>query len=109
MARALYGDPTLLILDEPNSNLDVEGEQALAAVVGGLKAAGVTLILISHRPSIMEKVDKVLVLKHGAQDLFGPRDAVLGELTNRIRKVAQMPRATPMVIKEVTETEVKEA
>ncbi|MER9640564.1 type I secretion system permease/ATPase [Mesorhizobium sp. M0239] len=117
LARALYGDPAFLILDEPNSNLDHEGEQALATVIGGLKAAGTTLILISHRPSILEKVDKVLVLSHGAQDLFGPRDAVFGELANRARKVTQMPKAAQLptleVVKEVKEVddskEVKEA
>jgi ATP-binding cassette subfamily C protein len=91
LARALYGDPALLILDEPNSNLDHEGEQALATVIGGLKAAGATLILISHRPSILDKVDKVLVLNHGAQDLFGPRDAVFSELARRVREANPLP------------------
>lgn len=100
LARALYGDPALLILDEPNSNLDREGEEALATALGEIKAAGTTLILVSHRPSIMEKVDKVLVLNRGQQDLFGPRDAVFGELANRARKIAQLPRATPMVVKD---------
>ena len=79
-----------LILDEPNSNLDREGEEALAAP-SALKAAGTTVILIAHRPSIMEKVDKVLVINRGQQDLFGPRDVVFAELTHRSRKVAQMP------------------
>ncbi|MER8373943.1 type I secretion system permease/ATPase [Mesorhizobium sp. M1406] len=114
LARALYGDPAVLVLDEPNSNLDHEGEQALATVIGGLKAAGTTLILISHRPSILEKVDKVLVLSHGAQDLFGPRDAVFSELASRARKVTQMPKVTQLptleVVKEVNDSkEVKEA
>lgn len=114
LARALYGDPAFLVLDEPNSNLDHEGEQALATVIGGLKAAGTTLILISHRPSILEKVDKVLVLNHGAQDLFGPRDAVFNELANRARKVTQMPKVAQLptfeVVKQVKEIEeVKEA
>ncbi|MER9300485.1 type I secretion system permease/ATPase [Mesorhizobium sp. M0621] len=114
LARALYGEPAFLILDEPNSNLDQEGEQALATAIGGLKAAGTTLILISHRPSILEKVDKVLVLSHGAQDLFGPRDAVFSELANRARKVTQMPKAAQLptleVVKEVDDSkEVKEA
>ncbi|RVC78871.1 type I secretion system permease/ATPase, partial [Mesorhizobium sp. M4A.F.Ca.ET.022.05.2.1] len=63
-----------------------------------------------HRPSILETVDKVLVLNHGAQDLFGPRDAVFGELANRARRVTQMPRATPKVVKDVQDTqEAKEA
>ncbi|RWC47880.1 MAG: type I secretion system permease/ATPase [Mesorhizobium sp.] len=111
LARALYGDPALLILDEPNSNLDKEGEDALAAAIGIAKAAKTTIILIAHRPNIMDKVDKVLVLNHGAQDLFGPRDAVFNELANRVRKVTQMPKVAQLptleVVKEVKE--VKEA
>ena len=110
LARALYGDPALLILDEPNSNLDREGEDALVAAIGAAKAAGTTVILIAHRPNIMEKVDKVLVLNRGQQELFGPRDAVFAELTNRARKVvAQMPRISPLVVKETREVELQEA
>ena len=84
-------DPALLILDEPNSNLDREGEDALVAAIGAAKAAGTTIILIAHRPNIMEKVDKVLVLNRGQQDVFGARDAVFAELAQRVRKVAQIP------------------
>jgi ATP-binding cassette subfamily C protein len=91
LARALYGDPALLILDEPNSNLDREGEDALTAALSVAKATGTTVILIAHRPNIMEKVDKVLVLNRGQQDLFGPRDLVFNELAARTRKVSQMP------------------
>ncbi|WP_064707878.1 type I secretion system permease/ATPase [Rhizobium bangladeshense] len=91
LARALYGDPALVILDEPNSNLDREGEEALIAALGTVKAAGTTVILIAHRPNIMETVDKILVLNRGQQDLFGPRDYVFNELAARVRKVAQMP------------------
>ena len=91
LARALYGDPALIILDEPNSNLDREGEEALIAALGEMKAAGTTVILIAHRPNIMETVDKILVLNRGQQDLFGPRDYVFNELAARVRKVTQMP------------------
>ncbi|QSY96308.1 type I secretion system permease/ATPase [Rhizobium bangladeshense] len=91
LARALYGDPALVILDEPNSNLDREGEEALIAALGTVKAKGTTVILIAHRPNIMETVDKILVLNRGQQDLFGPRDYVFNELAARVRKVAQMP------------------
>jgi ATP-binding cassette subfamily C protein len=91
LARALYGDPTLIILDEPNSNLDRDGEDALIAVIAAVKATGTTIILIAHRPGIMEKVDKVLVLNRGNQELFGARDTVFNELTARARRVAQLP------------------
>ncbi|PDT28904.1 type I secretion system permease/ATPase [Rhizobium sp. L9] len=91
LARALYGDPALVILDEPNSNLDRDGEEALISALGTIKAAGTTVILIAHRPNIMETVDKILVLNRGQQDLFGPRDYVFNELAARVRKIAQMP------------------
>ena len=94
LARALYGDPPLIILDEPNSNLDREGEDALIAALGAVKAAGATVILIAQRPNIMEKVDKILVLNRGQQDLYGSRDHVFNELAARIRQVNQIP-ATP--------------
>ncbi|BCG71248.1 peptide ABC transporter [Mesorhizobium sp. 113-1-2] len=95
LARALYGDPALIILDEPNSNLDREGEDALIAALGAVKAAGTTIILIAHRPNIMDKVDKILVLNRGQQDLFGSRDHVFNELAARIRPVTQIP-ASPI-------------
>ena len=91
LARALYGNPALLILDEPNSNLDRDGEEALNAALRAAKAAGATVVLIAHRPSIMESVDKVLVLNRGQADLFGARDAVLNELAARARKASPTP------------------
>ncbi|MER9328417.1 type I secretion system permease/ATPase [Mesorhizobium sp. M0488] len=114
LARALYGDPALLILDEPNSNLDREGEEALIAALGVVKATKTTVILIAHRPNIVEKVDKILVLIRGQQDLYGSRDYVFNELANRVRKVAHMPKAVqPPTLEVVTEAkeikEVKEA
>ncbi len=72
LARALYGDPALLILDEPNSNLDREGEDALMAAINAAKAQGTTVILIAHRPNVMEKVDKVLVMNRGTTGPFRP-------------------------------------
>lgn len=91
LARALFDSPSLLILDEPNSNLDREGEEALAAAIKSAKAAGTTVILIAHRPNIMQSVDKILVLTKGQADLFGPRDAVLNELAGRARKSNPAP------------------
>lgn len=80
LARALYGRPALVVLDEPNSNLDEAGEAALVRAVNRLKAAGSTVVLVTHRPSILGVVDKLLLLKEGVQQLFGPRDQVLKAL-----------------------------
>lgn len=80
LARALYGDPVLVVLDEPNSNLDDVGEQALVRAVLDLKAQGSTVVLITHRTNIVGVVDQLLVLRDGALQLFGPRNDVLAAL-----------------------------
>ncbi|GHD81132.1 type I secretion system permease/ATPase [Vogesella fluminis] len=80
LARAMYGSPSIIVLDEPNSNLDDVGEQALVRAIAGLKAAGTTVILITHRTSIINSVDKLLVLRDGTISFFGPRDQVLQAL-----------------------------
>lgn len=77
LARAVFGAPRLVVLDEPNSNLDSEGEQALLQTIVRLRAAGSTVVLIAHRPSALAQVDKVLVLQNGTVSAFGPRDEVL--------------------------------
>ncbi|MCY1417906.1 Type I secretion system ATP-binding protein PrsD [compost metagenome] len=69
-----------MVLDEPNSNLDDAGELALVQAVRKLKAEGRTVVLVTHRPSILNAVDKLLFLKEGVQTLFGPRDQVLKTL-----------------------------
>ncbi len=81
LARALYGSPKLVVLDEPNSNLDEAGESALLASWPKLKAAGTTLIVVSHKPSLLTSVDKVLMIAEGKIVIFGPRDAVFKKLS----------------------------
>ena len=80
LARALYGQPALVVLDEPNANLDDTGEAALGRAVLGLKQAGSTVVLVTHRPGAIGLADKLLVLQDGRVRLFGPRDDVLRAL-----------------------------
>ncbi len=80
LARALYGQPSLLVLDEPSSNLDDEGERALAQAVEQMKQSGGTVIIVSHKPSTIAKVDMLMVLKGGQVVMFGPREAVFRNL-----------------------------
>jgi ATP-binding cassette subfamily C protein len=80
LARALYGDPVLLVLDEPNASLDSEGEQALVRAIQEVKARGAITIVIAHRPAITQIADKILVLKDGRIDQFGPRTDVIKAL-----------------------------
>ncbi|MGN7613446.1 type I secretion system permease/ATPase [Magnetococcales bacterium HHB-1] len=87
LARAVYGLPALVILDEPNANLDSDGEQALIQCMTTLKNRRVTTILIAHRPSLIRHVDKILVLKQGEVRLFGPREEVLKKLREDNLKV----------------------
>lgn len=81
LARALYGNPFLLVLDEPNSNLDAEGEAALTEAIRAAKARGAVVIIVAHRPAAIAAVDKLLYLKSGRQLAFGPRDEVLRQIT----------------------------
>lgn len=80
LARALYREPRLVILDEPNSNLDDAGEKMLADALQKLKVSGATVFVITHRPSILARIDKLLVLNNGELSLYGPRDKVWAQL-----------------------------
>jgi PrtD family type I secretion system ABC transporter len=80
LARALYGSPKLVILDEPNSNLDDDGEAALLRSWAHLKEKKTTLVVVSHKPSLLAGMDKILMLKDGQLAMFGPRDAVFQKL-----------------------------
>jgi PrtD family type I secretion system ABC transporter len=88
LARALYGNPKLVVLDEPNANLDQEGEQALLYAMRRLKEEGVTLLMIAHRPSLLGGVDKLLVLREGAVEAFGPRAEVMRRFAPRPMEAA---------------------
>ncbi len=81
LARAVYGLPRLVVLDEPNANLDQDGERSLLRTIRALKEDGAIVVLIAHRPSVMEVVDKLLVLADGRVQQFGPRSAIAGYIT----------------------------
>src|SRR6476620_5532498 len=81
LARALYGDPFLVLMDEPSTSLDGEGEMALKTAIEGLKSRGAIVIVVVHHRSALSLCDQVLVLFNGTQQTFGPRDEVLRQLT----------------------------
>jgi ATP-binding cassette subfamily C protein len=83
LARALYGNPFLIVLDEPNSNLDTEGDEALTRAVRTARARGAIVIVVAHRPIGIEGVDLLLVLKDGRMQAFGPKETVLGQALQR--------------------------
>ena len=92
LARAIYGRPAFVVLDEPNSSLDEQGDAALAASIANLKASGTTFVVMTHRTSVLGVADKMLVLRDGQQQMFGPRDEVLKALNEAATK-ARAPAA----------------
>lgn len=93
LARALFGNPKLLVLDEPNSSLDAEGEAALMSAIEGARARGAAVLIVAQRTSILNRADRLLVLKEGMVSQFGDRAEVLGTLAPR--RPAIRPDATP--------------
>lgn len=91
LARALYGDPMLLILDEPNSNLDNDGSIALNTAIRTAKARGASVFIMAHRPAAIRECDLLLVMNQGAAAAFGPRDAVLREAVKNAGDIARSP------------------
>ncbi len=89
LARALYGNPRFVVLDEANANLDVPGEVALLTAIKQLKQKGVTTVIIGHRPNLLQNADKILVLRQGQIQDFGERDQVLARLTGNMNKTNQ--------------------
>jgi len=94
LARAIYGDPVFVVLDEPNSSLDEAGDAALAQAITQLKSRGTTFVVMTHRTSVLAVADKMLVLRDGVQQAFGPRDDVLAAL-NKMAQQAQQPAQRP--------------
>jgi len=95
LARALYRDPFLVVLDEPNSNLDAEGDEALTRAILGIRTRGGIVIVVAHRPSAIAGVDYILVMAKGRQQQFGPKDDILNRMTQ--------PSAPPRTLKVVPE------
>jgi PrtD family type I secretion system ABC transporter len=83
LARALYADPFLVVLDEPNSNLDAEGDEALSRAIMGVRARGGIVVVVAHRPSAIASVDLLLVMNQGRPQVFGPKDEVLSRIAPR--------------------------
>ena len=93
LARAVYGNPKLVVLDEPNSSLDETGDAALISAIQSLKASGATVVMITHRTNALAVADKMLILQDGQMQAFGPRDTVLQAIQEAAKKHAEQARA----------------
>jgi len=92
LARALYGNPKLVILDEPNASLDIEGDDALNQAIATMKRNGTTVVVIGHRPSTLSQVERILVMRDGRVSMFGPRAEVIDRLKRqRVQPIPPQP------------------
>lgn len=91
LARALYGNPFLVVLDEPNSNLDAEGDEALSRAIMGVRARGGIVVVVAHRPSAIVSVDQLLMMSQGRAQAFGPKEEVLAKVKQRDGGGGQRP------------------
>jgi len=96
LARAIYGKPAFVVLDEPNSSLDEQGDAALAGAISRLAAQGTTFVVMTHRTSVLGVANKMLVLRDGQTQMFGPRDDVLKALNEAAAKARQPAPAEPV-------------
>ena len=96
LARAMLRSPALVVLDEPNANLDGEGEQALLAALREMKKAKQTVVVVSHKPSMLQDADKLLVLRDGRMELFGGRQAVLDRMNEKQTGEVAVPKVTAL-------------
>jgi len=102
LARSLYGEPFLVVLDEPNSNLDMEGDEALAQAVLSVRKRGGILVIVAHRAAALSAVDLVLVMGEGRPQALGPRDEVMSKLFRRVQAVpTPAPAAAPVPVRPV--------
>jgi ATP-binding cassette subfamily C protein/ATP-binding cassette subfamily C protein EexD len=97
LARAVFGDPRLIVLDEPDSDLDHGGEVALGHALERLRNRGVTVVVVSHRLAVLKHADKLAVMRHGTVELFGGRDEVIAKL-----RPVELPAAHPVAIRSLT-------
>ncbi|MCC7319910.1 MAG: type I secretion system permease/ATPase [Rubellimicrobium sp.] len=93
LARALYGDPVMVVLDEPNSNLDNDGSIALNEAIRALKAEGRCVLVMAHRPAAIQECDLLLMIENGARRAFGPKDDVLREIVTNAQAIRQTAQA----------------
>jgi ATP-binding cassette subfamily C protein len=96
LARALYGDPFLIVLDEPNSNLDAEGETALTGAIAAARQRGAAVIVIAHRPAALAAVNLVAVMANGQLRAFGPKEEVMAKAIQPVSTPAYAPAPATM-------------